>query len=92
MNNIFKIPEPIEAKLDELGELVKKYPQKIPSGELAKFLGMDKECLRRAIEQNKVPFAIGCDTGKYGNRYFHIPTATFYFWYVSPLMRVNQII
>lgn len=82
-----KIPNPVLTKLEELQTLVDKYPLKIPVNEAAKFLGMDADCLRRAADQGKLPFAIGCNNGKYGNRYTHIPTPTLYFWYVAPLVR-----
>ena len=37
-------------------KLIETYPLKIPTTKVAKYLGMDIECLRRAIEQNKIPF------------------------------------
>ena len=86
------IPQPIADKLKELEQLVEAHPLKIPTQKVAKFLGMDYPCLMRAIDQCKVPFAIGCDNGKYGNRYTYIPTATFYFWYAAPLIRTSGVV
>lgn len=86
-----KMPDRVAEKLDELDELCEKYPDKIPVNAAAKFLCMDANVLRRSIDQCKCPFAIGCDNGPLGNRYSHIPTATFYFWYTAPLVR-NEVI
>lgn len=82
-----EIPSIVQAKLNELKNLVDKYPDKIPVNAAAKFLNMDADCLRRSIDQNKCAFGIGCNNGKYGNRYAHIPTAVFYFWYMSPILK-----
>ena len=86
-----KLPEPIKNKLTELNQLVEQYPLKIPVNAAAKFLDMDAQCLRRAIDQCKVPFALGCNNGKYGNRSAHIPTAAFFFWYTAPLIG-NEVV
>lgn len=82
-----KIPQPIQIKINDLEHLVQEYPNKIPVEAAAKFLGMDAQCLRRSIDQGKAPFAIGCNNGIHGNRYAHIPTATFYFWYMAPFIK-----
>lgn len=85
------MPIPVKEKIAELENLVAEYPFKIPVNAAAKFLNMDADCLRRSIDQAKCPFAIGCDNGKYGNRYAHIPTAAFYFWYMAPLVKNNVV-
>ena len=67
-----KIPDYVRSKINELDELVKEYPQKIPITKVAKFLGVDIECLRRAIEQGRIPFALGCDGDECSNRYTYV--------------------
>lgn len=83
-NSIKEMPPIIQEKMDQLNKLIEQYPNKIPTIKAAKFLGMDIECLRRAIEQGKVPFALGCDNDIYGNRYTYISTLKFYLWCIAP--------
>ena len=85
MNNREKLPKVIQDRLKELEELIEMYPIKIPTTKVAKYLGMDIECLRRAIEQNKIPFALGCESDKLGNRYTYVSSLTFYLWVTSPM-------
>ena len=81
------MPKTIQDKINELEQLVYEYPNKIPTVKAAKFLGMDIECLRRGIEQGVIPFALGCNNDKFGNRYTYISSPTFYLWYLSPLIK-----
>lgn len=81
------MPHEIQNRIKELNKLIENYPQKIPVVKVAKYLGMDVECLRRAIEQGKVPFALGCDNELYGNRYAYISSLTFYLWCLSPTIK-----
>lgn len=74
------IPKPVQDKLNELNALCEKYPVDIPVTVCAEFLGMDKDCLRRAIEIGSCRFGIGGNNGPYGNRFFKIPTFVFYLW------------
>lgn len=85
MNNKDKLPQVIQDRLEELEKLIEMYPLKIPTTKVAKYLGMDIECLRRAIEQNKIPFALGCESDKLGNRYTYVSSLTFYLWVTSPM-------
>ena len=84
---IEKLPIVVQQKIQELEELLNQYPKKMPTTKVASFLGMDVECLRRAIEQGKTPFSIGCDNDSYGNRYTYISSVTFYLWYCSPILK-----
>ena len=84
--NIEKMPNVIQQRRKELNKLVEKYPQKIPTTKAADFLKMDIECFRRAIEQNRLPFALGCNNDKYGNRYSYVSSITFYLWCISPIL------
>lgn len=84
---ITKLPTEIKARIKELDTLISEHPKKIPTIKVAKFLGMDIECLRRAIEQGTIPFALGCDNDKFGNRYTYISTTTFYLWFLAPLLK-----
>lgn len=84
---IQKLPTEIKTRLDELEMLIRQYPKKIPTNKVAKFLGMDVECLRRGIEQGTIPFALGCDGDKFSNRYTYVSSTTFYLWYLSPIIK-----
>ena len=81
------IPDTIKDRIGELTELVENFPEKLPADKAAKFLKMDSEVLRRAIEQGKVPVALGCDNGAHGNRYAYISTMTFYLWLMAPAIK-----
>lgn len=78
-----KIPEQLKAKVNELDKLVAKHPDNIPVPELAAFLEMDRDGLRRCIETGKCPFGISWQKTINGNRAFKIPALTFYLWYTA---------
>lgn len=82
------LPIIIQKRIQELDELIKQYPKKIPTTKVSKFLGMDIECLRRGIEQGTIPFALGCDNDKLGNRYTYISSVTFYLWFVASIIKM----
>lgn len=86
-----KVPDIIQTRISELNELIEKHPYKIPTSKAAKFLGMDVECLKRAIEQGRVPFALGCSNDVYSNRYTYISSLTFYLWCISPVISQTNI-
>ncbi len=81
------LPFTIQERIHQLNKLIEEYPSKIPTVKVAKFLGMDIDCLRRGIEQGKIPFALGCDNDTYGNRYTYVSSLTFYLWCISPSLR-----
>lgn len=81
------LPNEIRCKIDELNEIISQHPKKIPTTKVAKFLGIDIECLRRGIEQGSIPFALGCDNDKFGNRYTYVSAITFYLWYLAPIIK-----
>lgn len=81
------MPSIMQDRIDELNKLIEEYPCKIPTVKAAKYLKMDVECLRRAIEQGKVPFALGCENDIYGNRYSYVSSITFYLWCISPSIK-----
>ena len=81
-----KLPEIIQLRIMELDKLIEQYPYKIPTVKAAEFLKMDVECFRKAVEQGKLPFALGCDNSNYGNRYSYVSSLTFYLWCVSPIL------
>lgn len=84
---IQKLPINIQNRVHELQKLVDKHPYKIPTTKVAKFLGMDIECLRRGIEQGKIPFALGCNNDSFGNRYSYVSSVTFYLWFLAPIIK-----
>ena len=81
---INEMPVVIQKRIEDLNRLVEEHPIKIPTVKAAKILGMYIECFRRAIEQGKIPFALGCDNDTYGNRYSYVSSLTFYLWCLSP--------
>lgn len=85
-SRIKQLPELLKTKVSELENLIIEHPNKIPVTKVAKFLDMDVECLKRGIEQNRVPFAFGCNNDKHGNRYSYISTLKFYLWMMSPII------
>ena len=71
--------EILKERLNELEELVKKYPIDIPIIEAAKFLHMHPESLRYAIIQGTSGFAsLAWQKPGAKNRGFLIPTIAFY--------------
>lgn len=79
------IPEPIKQRLDELDELVEKYPISIPLEAVASFLRMDGENLKACIDSGNCKFALGWKKNVKGYRAYKIPTVTFYRWYRGDL-------
>lgn len=86
IEDIEKLPSVIKSRIKELNALVEEYPYKIPTIKAAEFLKMDIECFRRAIEQGRLPFALGCNNDTYGNRYSYVSSMTFYLWCLSPVL------
>ena len=78
-------------KLEELEELVKKHPQKIPLREAAAFLGMNEDGLKAALMRGNTPFGFAYQKEDGAYRVMVIPTVTFYLWYThtSAQMIVN---
>lgn len=78
-----RIPQCVADKLDELTALCEENPMNLTVRQVAKFLGVDANSLRAAIECGNCPFGLGWQKEIHGNRGFHIPTATFYLWYTQ---------
>lgn len=74
----FIISEPPSAQSIELAAICRKYPVAIPVPVAAKFLGVSKECLRTAMDQNHCPFGFGWKKGDRAG--YKIPTMAFYAW------------
>lgn len=75
--------ETIKRKLEELEELVKKHPQKIPLREAAAFLGMNEDGLKAALMRGNTPFGFAYQKEDGAYRVMVIPTVTFYLWYTN---------
>lgn len=74
-------PNIICSKIDELNKMVEQYPEKIPVEKAAKFLGIDKDVLRRILSSGKCPFGFGIEApGAYRRGVSCIPTTVFYLW------------
>lgn len=76
--NIIKL----ESQLQELIE--KDDNPYLTVEDVAKLIGMDKECLRESIANGRSPFGIGGQRSG-GNRFAKIPKLTFYNWYTKGL-------
>lgn len=70
--------EAMVKQAEELIELCTKHPRSVPLVECAKFLGIDKDCLRESIDQGKCRFGIGGVGGFSKKRFSKIPTLAFY--------------
>lgn len=85
----------IKKKLEELEELVVKYPTKMPLKVVANFLDMNEEGLKAALTRGNVPFGFGYQKNDEGYRVLIIPTVTFYLWYTNcnaqMVLRVGNI-
>ena len=76
-----KINEFLTSDNDKIEVLVTSYPENIPVGKIAEFLGADVVSIRAAIENN----VFGASWRKAGSArhgYF-VPTAQFVRWYLN---------
>lgn len=76
-----KINEFLTSDNDKIEVLVTSYPENIPVGKIAEFLGADVVSIRAAIENN----VFGASWRKVGSArhgYF-VPTAQFVRWYLN---------
>ena len=80
---MIKLPDRTLEKLDELQELIDQHPINIPAYALARFMEIDADGLRRALEEGSAPFGFGWKKLKAENRAFEIPTYTFVMWYTG---------
>ena len=74
----YTICEPPSAQNVELAAICRQYPVAIPVAVAAKFLGISKDCLRAAIDQNRCPFGFSWRQGDRAG--YKIPTMAFYSW------------
>ncbi len=86
---MLQIPTVLQSRLSELNRLVQEHPQDIPLPEVARFLNVDKEGLRRCIETGKCPFGISWQKSINGNRAFKIPSLTFYMWALAGKVEIG---
>lgn len=78
-----KLPEVIKKNIADLDALAEQYPVSIPVPVVAEFLGMDRDGLRRCIENGSCPFGIAWQKTISGKRSFKIMTTPFYMWYTK---------
>jgi hypothetical protein len=69
--------------MEQLVNLYKANPKKLPLKTVADILGINEEGLKANIQSGKCPFAIGYQLTKQGNRVSVIPTLTFLMWYTQ---------
>ena len=75
-----KMPKELLEREELFLSICKTYPISIPTSVVAKFLGMDVDCLRESIDQGKCRFGVGGRNGLKGNRFSNISTLVFYKW------------
>ena len=80
---MIKLPDRTLEKLDELQELIDQHPINIPAYALARFMEIDADGLRRALDEGSAPFGFGWKNLMAENRAFEFPTYTFGVWYTG---------
>jgi len=83
MSNNIMTPAPVVDKLNELNRIVEEYPDCIPLGVCAEFLGAKPSSIRSYLETAKNPFGMFWKEAGAANRAFKIPTVKFYLWYTN---------
>lgn len=81
--------EIIKSKLEQLEQLVERYPDAIPVPEAAKYCGIDPQTLRDAIDAGTCPFG-WAKTGRHRKGYV-ILTVQFYLNIVGSIQNAAQI-
>ena len=74
----FIVRDKAPAQYTELAAICRKYPVAVPVPVAAKFLGISKDCLRTAIDQNRCPFGFSWKAGERSG--YKIPTMAFHSW------------
>lgn len=69
--------------MENLIELYKKYPKKLPLKVVADLIGINEEGLKANIQSGQCPFGLGYKLNGKGNRISVIPTLTFLLWYTN---------
>ena len=70
--------------IEQLNDLIQRYPIYIPVSEAATFLHMGADALRASMEQNRCPFGFSWKLGSRSG--YKIPTVTFVAWYTKGLL------
>ena len=83
MKIVADVPECIASQLDELTELCNRYPRKVPLGEVAKLLGIDRGSLEAMVMAQRCPFGLGWLRETATNRTFFVSTFKLYTWYME---------
>lgn len=63
---------------EDLIALCKKYPVAIPVRQAAKYLGISEDCLRAAMDQNRLPFGFSWTLGTRSG--YKISTQAMFSW------------
>lgn len=77
------VPECIASQINELVELCNRYPRKVPLGEVAKLLGIDRTSLEAMVMAQRCPFGMGWLRQTATNRTFFVSTFKLYTWYME---------
>lgn len=74
------VPPVIQKKQKEFYELIDANPDYIGLPDVARFLGVNAEGLRCAIDQGRVSFGFSWKKNARANKGYKIPTIVFYNW------------
>ncbi len=72
------MPETIRARVQELQDLLERYPIYLPVDVVAEFLHVSPVGLRASIDQGRCPFGFSWTLGARSG--YKVPTVTFYSW------------
>lgn len=90
MKIVADVPECIANQLDEPTALCNRYPRKVPLGEVAKLLGIDRASLEAMIIAQRCPFGMGWLRETATNRTFFISTVKLYTWYTEFVIKAMR--
>ncbi len=84
------IPAPVLEQIDQLNQLVKKYPKKMPLQVAAEFMGLSEHDFRALAETQRCAFAQSWTKPGSNYRQTYIGTLPMYLWYVGPALMFAQ--
>lgn len=84
-------PVQVQKQKQALVELIDKDDKPyILANDLAKFMGIDQECLRMLAEQGKLPFGVAGKENELANRIFRFPKLAVWNWFQGQYQRGEQ--
>lgn len=85
-------PKFVEKQRQELADLIDKDDKPyVLAADLAKFMGIDLECLRMLAEQGKLPFGVAGKENDLANRVFRFPKLAVWNWFEGQYQRGSAV-